>query len=86
MISCYQATKLISEKMDHPISLEDKGKLLLHLLNCWQCKLFKNQMLIIAASIRELENETRVFNRLQGNYKNKLTKEIVQIAIDTKNK
>ena len=65
MISCYQATKLISEQMDHPLSLWDKARLVFHLLNCWQCKLFKNQMLLIGASIRELADERRAFKRSQ---------------------
>jgi hypothetical protein len=63
MISCYQATKLISEQLDHPLSLGDKALLILHLLNCWRCKLFANQMLIIGTSIRELADETRAFKR-----------------------
>lgn len=65
MISCYQATQLISKQLDHPLSLREKAHLVLHLLNCWRCKLFESQMLIIGNSIKELANETVAFKRLR---------------------
>lgn len=65
MISCYQATKLISEQLDHPLSLGDKARLVLHMLNCWRCKLFENQILMIGTSIRKLADEARAFKRSQ---------------------
>ena len=86
MISCYQATKLISAQMDHPLSIEDKETLILHLFNCRQCNLFEKQMVIIAASVRELADETKVFMKLPGKYNHKSTKEEVLTVIHARNK
>lgn len=47
MIKCKQATQMLSEKLDRPLSAKEKVRLTLHTLICSPCRQFGEQMKIM---------------------------------------
>ena len=52
-ISCQEATRLISKRLDAPLSLRESIDLHLHLSVCAVCKLFKKNILALEKLIRQ---------------------------------
>tara|TARA_R110001606_G_scaffold384335_1_gene547136 strand:+ start:361 stop:552 length:192 start_codon:yes stop_codon:yes gene_type:complete len=50
MIKCKQATQMLSEKLDRPLSAKEKINLAMHTAMCGPCRQFGKQM----ETIREL--------------------------------
>jgi len=50
MIKCKQATQMLSEKLDRPLSAKEKMSLAVHTAICPPCRLFGKQM----ETIREI--------------------------------
>ncbi|WP_369920223.1 zf-HC2 domain-containing protein [Marinomonas polaris] len=50
MIKCKQATQMLSERLDHPLSTKEKMALAMHTAICGPCRQFGKQM----ETIREL--------------------------------
>lgn len=44
MLTCRQATQLLSEKQDRPLLLREQSGLQLHLLTCRSCRRYLKQM------------------------------------------
>ncbi len=44
MMNCQEATRLLSQKLDRPLSLKEKMTLRFHLLICEGCHHYKQQM------------------------------------------
>ncbi len=63
MISCYDATFLISKTEIDRISTKDKINLKLHLMGCKYCRRYKNQVRLISETIKKAKN-----NIEKGNY------------------
>lgn len=57
MLNCKQASELISQSLDEPISFSDKLQLKFHLLICKYCKRFSRQMHTIRAAMSELRSK-----------------------------
>lgn len=61
MISCRKATQLLSKEMDEPLSRWEKLSLKVHLLVCWCCNRFKQQIQIISKQLQEMARESLAF-------------------------
>ncbi|WP_426453206.1 zf-HC2 domain-containing protein [Acinetobacter sp. KB005] len=48
MLTCRQATQLLSEKQDRPLLLREKSGLQLHLLACQSCRRYSKQIKTIS--------------------------------------
>lgn len=47
MIKCKQATQMLSEKLDRPLSAKEKINLAMHMTMCTPCRQFGKQMELI---------------------------------------
>lgn len=47
MLTCRQATRLLSEAQDRPLALKEKAALRLHLMLCTGCRNFNRQIFTI---------------------------------------
>jgi hypothetical protein len=52
MMNCQQATRLISESQDRPLSLSEKMALKVHVMMCAGCKNFSLQLPFISQAMR----------------------------------
>lgn len=53
MLNCRQASHLISEAMDRPLSRAEQARLAMHLLLCGNCRNFRQQMRQLREGIRK---------------------------------
>ena len=70
MISCYDATYLISKKQEEKLSLTEQMKLSLHLMYCKYCNRFAKQTKQITDSIKKMNKKMK-----DSSIKIKLTEE-----------
>jgi len=54
MLSCRDATRLISESMDRPLPLRKRIGMRLHLLMCRFCARYESQLLLIRETVRRI--------------------------------
>ena len=54
MLSCKQATQLMSQKMDRKLGLAERMRLKLHVMMCGGCRNFGKQMDFLRATLRRL--------------------------------
>lgn len=52
MMNCQQATRLISESQDRPLSLSEKLALKMHVLMCAGCKNFSLQIPFLSQAMK----------------------------------
>lgn len=52
MLSCRQATELMSQEQDRPLSLAERLGLRLHVLICTGCSNYRRQMVVLRAACR----------------------------------
>lgn len=57
MMSCRQASRLISDGMDRPLSRSEQLRLSFHLLLCRNCRHFRQQMQQLRSGIRRARDE-----------------------------
>lgn len=65
MLTCKQASQLISQSLDHPLSWPQKMKLRLHLLMCTPCTQFKQQLNVLRVALRRIRNTTENDQNIQ---------------------
>ena len=65
MLTCKQASQLISQSLDRPLSLTDRIKLRFHLFICDACTAFKKQLDQLRAAILRLRSTTEDDNSIQ---------------------
>ncbi|SCK22688.1 zf-HC2 domain-containing protein [Vogesella sp. LIG4] len=53
MLNCRQASRLISEAMDRPLSRAEQARLAMHLMLCSNCRNFRQQMRQLREGIRK---------------------------------
>jgi predicted anti-sigma-YlaC factor YlaD len=58
MLTCKQASQLISQSLDRPLTLTDRLRLRLHLVICDACMHFKQQMAVLQTVLRRLREQT----------------------------
>lgn len=56
MLTCKQASQLISQSLDHPSSWSGWMKLKLHLLICSACNRFKQQLSLLRVALLHIRN------------------------------
>ncbi|NHB93353.1 zf-HC2 domain-containing protein [Photorhabdus cinerea] len=66
MLSCYQATRLMSQELDEKIVLSEHVQLMLHLRMCDGCRNFRQQL-------ADLRTITSAFARGENENQNKVT-------------
>jgi hypothetical protein len=52
MLSCKEATELMSQEQDRPLSLAERLGLRLHVLICAGCRNYRRQMNVLRAACR----------------------------------
>jgi len=57
MMNCQQASRLISDGMDRPLTRSEQVRLSFHLLLCRNCRHFRQQMQQLRAGIRRARDE-----------------------------
>lgn len=58
MLTCKQASQLVSQSLDRPLSWSERVQLRFHLLICNACQRFKQQLNQLLKAIQQLKNET----------------------------
>jgi len=78
MLTCKQASQIISQSLDNPLSRSDRMKLKFHLFICGACARFNQQLRIIKNAIHRMkldtENDTSV--QLTVDAKNRINQTI----------
>ena len=54
MLSCKQASRLISQSLDRPLSWRERFSLRLHLVLCDMCTQFRHQLYTMRMAVRKL--------------------------------
>jgi hypothetical protein len=81
MLTCKQASQLISQSLDHPLSWYELMQLRLHLMMCGACNRFKKQLNVLLVGLRKirtniendsaiqlpLDAKTRIVEKLKSN-------------------
>ncbi len=65
MLTCKQASQLVSQSLDRPLSWSERVQLKLHLLICDACRHFKQQLNQLLIAIQQLKNETVLDQTIQ---------------------
>lgn len=58
MLTCKQASQLISQSLDRPLSWYELMRLRLHLILCDACKRFRQQLYLLRHSLHKLTSST----------------------------
>ena len=56
MLSCKQASKLLSQSLDRPLTWSEKIQLRLHLFMCNPCTQFKRQLNMLRTAMQRIRN------------------------------
>jgi len=56
MLTCKQASQLISQSLDHPLSWVQRLQLRLHLLICTPCTRFRQQLDLLRRALQNIRN------------------------------
>jgi hypothetical protein len=81
MLTCKQASKLISQSLDHPLTWSEKMRLRLHLFICDPCRHFRRQLNLLRTLLHRmrvsiendhaiklpLEVKDRIMHRIESN-------------------
>lgn len=57
MLTCKQASQLISQSLDQPLSLPQRLQLKVHLFLCGACRRFRQQLHLLRAALQQLRNQ-----------------------------
>lgn len=58
MLTCKQASQLVSQSLDRPLSWSERVQLRFHLFICKACNRFKQQLNQLRIAIQQLKDET----------------------------
>lgn len=64
-LSCKQASQLVSQSLDRPISVRERLALSFHLLICKFCRRFNRQLTMISTAVHRLTRHTEQDESLQ---------------------
>ena len=65
MLTCKQASQIISQSLDNPLSWSDRMKLKFHLFICDACTHFNKQLRLIKNAIQRMKLETENDDTIQ---------------------
>lgn len=78
MLTCKQASQLISQSLDQPLSWSQRLQLKMHLLLCSACNRFRQQLLLLRAALlkfrNQIENDSTI--KLTPDAKTRIEREI----------
>lgn len=57
MLSCKQASRMLSDRQEQRLTLGQRGWLRLHLLACAECRRFERQLLALRRALRKANDE-----------------------------
>lgn len=65
MLSCKQASELVSQALDRPLSTRERWSVRFHLFICGACTRFSRQLAFMQATIEKFLSETEQNEQLQ---------------------
>ena len=65
MLSCKQASELVSQALDRPLSIRERWSVRFHLFICRACTRFSRQLAFMQATIEKFVSETEQNEQLQ---------------------
>lgn len=65
MLTCKQASQIISQSLDNPLSRSDRMKLKFHLFICNACTRFNQQLHLIKTVVQRMKHETENDDTIQ---------------------
>lgn len=65
MLSCKQASQIISQSLDRPLTMRERFALKLHLLICKYCKRFSQQIHSIRVAVKQIINSIENDNTIE---------------------
>ncbi len=65
MLTCKQASQIISQSLDNPLSRSDRMKLKFHLFICNACTRFNQQLHLIKTVAQRMKHETENDDTIQ---------------------
>lgn len=83
MLSCKDATRLLSESMDHSLPLGKRVGVRLHLLLCRYCARYERQLLLIRETVRRLAATEETYGSLLGERLSEEAKERIRKSLAT---
>jgi hypothetical protein len=57
MLSCKEASRLISQSLDRPLTVRERLGLRFHLFFCDMCTAFKRQLGVISAAVKQYKTQ-----------------------------
>lgn len=82
MLTCKQASQIVSQSLDRPLSWPDRMRLKSHLLICNACNRFNQQMRLLNIAVKQVIQTTENDNTIQLSLE---TKARMTKAIESKN-
>lgn len=65
MITCKQASQIVSQSLDKPLSRSDHIKLKIHLIICKACTRFSQQLRMLSDAVKRIGRDTESDNTIQ---------------------
>lgn len=65
MLSCKQASELVSQALDRPLSIRERWSVRFHLMICTACTRFSRQLAFMQATIEKFFSETEQDEQLK---------------------
>lgn len=81
MLSCKQASQLISQSLDRRLTWGERFALRFHLMICDVCKRFKLQLDLMVRAVRTLRQQTEVDERIKltAEARQRISRQLVQV-------
>lgn len=65
MLTCKQASRLVSQSLDRPLSLSERTKLRFHLFICDACTHFNRQLRLLSNTVKRMAQYTENDSSIQ---------------------
>ena len=65
MLSCKQASKIISQSLDKPLTMRERFALKLHLIICKYCKRFSQQVQTLRVALKQMISSIENSNTIE---------------------
>ncbi len=65
MLTCKQASQIISQSLDNPLSLSDRMRLKFHLFICDACSRFSHQLRLLSIAAKRIRHNTENDSTIQ---------------------
>ena len=65
MLTCKEASKLVSQSLDHPLSWSERVQLRFHLFICDACTRFNRQLRLLTVAVQRMMQHTENDNAIQ---------------------